>query len=239
MGTLKVDSVSVFFGGARALEDVSIEVPEGGTCAVLGRNGAGKSTLLKTIGGLVTPQRGQVTWLGEPLSGGPSGAVRRGIRLVPESGNVFRDLTVRDNLRSAVPMLPWRRMAALIDETVDSFPILKRLLNRHAGNLSGGERQTVAVARALIAKPALLLLDEPSLGLAPSLASSLLGHLADVVAERGVTLVIAEQNVKMVQKACSTGCWLEAGSVLARGPVGGLADQVFGAGKATSDAFLG
>ncbi len=225
---LKIDGVSVSFGGAHALSGVTLEVPTGGACAVLGRNGAGKSTLLRTIGGLVAPQSGRISWEGELLKGGPSEAVRRGIRLVTESGNVFADLTVRDNLRSAVPMLPWRRMSERIEETVDNFPILRRLLSRHAGNLSGGERQTVAVARALIARPSLLLLDEPSLGLAPALATTLLTHLAAIVRERGVTLLIAEQNMKLVQKACDDGCWLETGRIVARGRVSEFGDVVFG-----------
>jgi branched-chain amino acid transport system ATP-binding protein len=237
---LEVDGVSVSFGGATALSAVSLDVAAGGACAVLGRNGAGKSTLLRTIGGLVSPQRGHVRWEGEVLRGGPSEAVRRGIRLVTESGNVFTDLSVRDNLRSAVPMLSWRKMNDRITETVDTFPILRKLLTRHAGTLSGGERQTVAVARALIAHPRLLLLDEPSLGLAPALSTTLLGHLANVVRDRGVTLLVAEQNMRLAEKACADGCWLETGRIIARGPLSDLGDVVFGVAEdEAKEALLG
>jgi branched-chain amino acid transport system ATP-binding protein len=236
---LSVSDLSVSFGGAQALNSVSLDVPTGGTCAILGRNGAGKSTLLRTIGGLVAAQSGTVTWEGQRLGNGPSDSVRKGVRLVTESGNVFADLSVRDNLRSAVPMLSWRAMNTRIDEILDNFPILRRLMSRHAGNLSGGERQTVAVARALIAQPKLLLLDEPSLGLAPALASTLLGHLSTIVRERGVTLIVAEQNMTLVQKACDSGCWLETGTILARGKTSELGDAVFGSAEAAGDQLLG
>lgn len=234
---LVIESVSVSFGGAHALRDVSIKVPIGGACAILGRNGAGKSTLLRTVGGLVPLRHGRITWNDRPLGGGAADAVRHGVRLVTESGNVFPDLTVRDNLRSALPMLSRRAMSGRVDETASTFPILAKLINRQAGNLSGGERQTLAVARALIARPSLLLLDEPGLGLAPALASTLLRHLASIVRERGVTVLIAEQNLRLAALACEVGCWLETGLVTARGPVLDLAKSVFG--PDAQNTFLG
>lgn len=191
---LEASHVTVSYGGAVALRDVSLCVKPGTVVAVLGRNGAGKTTLLRALAGLAPLSSGTVRWHGRALPRPSVRFGRGGLRYMPESRNVFGDLSVRDNLRSA---LPWARQSDLdarIATVLRGLPVLDGLLSRPAALLSGGQRQALAIARLLVCAPAVILADEPSLGLAPMTADSLLRSLLESARGAKTTIVIAEQN---------------------------------------------
>jgi branched-chain amino acid transport system ATP-binding protein len=215
---LAASNVTVDFNGALALRDVNVTIPSGATTAVLGRNGAGKTTLLRALAGATRLARGTVRWDDRTVPRQPSRAAAMGLRFVPESGNVFPELSVLDNLRSGAPWLRPGELRRRVDEALEVLPLLGRLLPRRAAQLSGGERQALAIARALVAQPRLLLLDEPSLGLAPKLASELLSSLSGIVGRRGTTTVIAEQNVPLAVGICDHVIQLDTGAVTFAGP---------------------
>ena len=162
---IDVANITVRYGGALALSEVSLRIEAGDRFAVLGRNGAGKTTLLRTLAGVLATSSGRVTIAGVDVRPPPSAIARRGLRYVPESLNVFGDMTVRDNLLAAVTRKPARLRRDRVAWALDTFPILQPLVSRRADRLSGGERQSLAVAAAMMTEPSILLLDEPSLGL--------------------------------------------------------------------------
>jgi branched-chain amino acid transport system ATP-binding protein len=215
---LAASHVTVDFNGALALRDVSVTVPSGASTAVLGRNGAGKTTLLRALAGAVRIAAGTVRWDDRPVPRQPWHAAAMGLRFVPESGNVFPELSVLDNLHSGAPWLRAGEMRRRVEETLEVLPLLGRLLARRAGLLSGGERQALAIGRARVAPPRLLLLDEPSLGLAPKLAAELLASIGTIVERQGTTTVIAEQNVPLALGLCDHVVHLDTGAVLFAGP---------------------
>lgn len=194
---LTVTDVEAAYGASIALRGVSIEVGEGEMVAVLGVNGAGKSTLLKVIAGLLRPNRGSVHLRGEPLAGrSPEWIVRKGIALVPEGRHVFPSLTVAENLRLGAATRKDRvGMQRDMDEMFHMFRILRERRGQLGGTLSGGEQQQLANARALMSRPALLMLDEPSLGLAPILVDEMF-TMIQALRGRGVTVLVVEQNVR-------------------------------------------
>jgi branched-chain amino acid transport system ATP-binding protein len=194
---LSVSGLSVSYGVGLALSEVDIFVKSGQVVAILGSNGAGKSTLLRTIMALVRPIRGDVRVAGELLNHMPTiQRVRHGLALVPEGRRIFVDLTVQSNLEVAAA--PWRRLGASIQDDLDRifelFPILEQRRHRSASELSGGEQQMLAIGRALMARPRVLLLDEPSLGLAPLIVRSLMDLLTRIASD-GRAILLAEQNV--------------------------------------------
>lgn len=227
---VEVRDVSVRFAGAVALRDVRLDVARGEVVAVLGRNGAGKTTLLRCLAGAVRPTAGTVVLDGGRISGGAAPTARRGVRLVTETGNVFADLTVTENLWSGAYWLRSREFRARLAEVVAAFPILERLLRRRGGELSGGERQFVAVTRVLMASPSVVLLDEPSLGLSPKLATELLSSVVRRTREDGATVVVAEQNAQLALRFCDRAHLLETGRLACSGTAAQVASAVASGG---------
>jgi branched-chain amino acid transport system ATP-binding protein len=193
---LEVRDLSVYYGRAPAVEGVSLDVGEGEIVGLVGPNGAGKSSVLAAILGLVPVKAGAIAYLGESLAGVPTERiVRRGIALVLEGRHVFGSLTVGENLLLGTTASPDRaRAAAARERVLERFPVLRRTLRLPASTLSGGEQQQLAIARALLATPRLLLLDEPSLGLAPQLVDEVFEAIEEIRGE-GVTVLLVEQNV--------------------------------------------
>jgi branched-chain amino acid transport system ATP-binding protein len=213
---LAVESLSVRYGGVPAVRDVSLRVDAGEIVSVVGPNGAGKTSTLNAIFGLVRASGGTVAFEGESLLGlPPEQIVRRGLALVPEGRHIFSGLTVGENLRlGAIARKEWEGDLAAVYER---FEVLERLHDAPAGNLSGGEQQQLAIARALLSRPRLLLLDEPSLGLAPLVVDRVFEVLAEL-REQGVTVLLVEQNASRAVALADRSYVLRTGVVAASGP---------------------
>jgi len=212
---LKINEIEAYYGRVRALHSVSLEVAEGSVVALLGSNGAGKTTTLRVISGLVKPTRGSVEFDGQPVKRlGPDQLVRAGIAHVPEGRQLFPELTVRENLRlGAYTRHDARSMEQDLQRVFNYFPRLKERLEQHAGTLSGGEQQMLAIGRALMSKPRLLLLDEPSLGLAPFLVKEIFRIISEIRAA-GTTVVLVEQNAHMALNIADYAYLLATGRVV-------------------------
>lgn len=220
---LELQQVSAGYGPVEALREVSLQVPTGSLVCVLGANGAGKSTTLKTVSGLVRPRRGRVLLDGEDITALPPHLrLRRGVAHCPEGRRVFTPLTVVDNLRLGGHSLSARDLAAGVERAVGLFPALEPLLGRRAGNLSGGEQQMLAIARSLMTRPRLLLLDEPSLGLAPLIIQQVFRTIEEVC-RSGTSVLLVEQNVSQALKIANFGYVLVTGRVEMSGPAAELA----------------
>ena len=215
---LETQTLSVDYGGVHALRDVSVSVPDKSVVAVIGANGAGKSTLLKTIAGLVRPGHGAVRLDGEDISRlRPHERLDRGIVLCPEGRRLFPELTVYENLRmGGYRVRDRRQFRERLDFLHHIFPRVAERGKQVASSLSGGEQQMVAIARALISRPRILMLDEPTLGLAPKLVHEV-ARLVQTINREGVTMVIVEQNAKLALKISNTAFVLETGSVALAG----------------------
>ena len=202
-----------------ALRGVSLDVPAGRIVAVLGANGAGKTTLLRTISGILVPEKGEVLLAGESITGSePDRIVRNGVVHVPEGREVFPLLTVAENLA----MGAWTRTDDGVDGDLEMvlgyFPVLKERLRQAAGTLSGGQQQMLAIARALMARPRIMLLDEPSLGLSPVLVRDLYAIIRRLNEERGVTMLLVEQNARVALDVAHSGYVMEIGRIVMDGP---------------------
>ncbi|XRQ14469.1 ATP-binding cassette domain-containing protein [Actinomadura welshii] len=226
---LAVDGLSVGYNGAvRALRGVSLQVPRGGVVAVLGGNGAGKSTLLRAISGSLRSAGGAVTggtvrFDGRDIGGlPPAEIVRAGVAQVPEGRRVFRDLTVEENLRAGGFTAPGQVKSEAFDRVLELFPDLAGRRRERAGLLSGGQQQMLAIGRALMSRPRLLLLDEPSLGLAPQLVTQI-GEIVTEINRQGTSVLLIEQNAVMGLRVADSAYVLEVGSVAASGPAAELA----------------
>jgi branched-chain amino acid transport system ATP-binding protein len=224
---LEVDGVTAGYGAAPVLHDVRLTVKPGEIVAVLGANGAGKTTLLRTLSGLLRPTRGRVVFEGEDLRGVKvEHLVRRGIAHVPEGRGVVTELTVDENLRLGGL---WRRdrvdAARALDEVYDLFPALAQRRASAGHQLSGGERQMLALGRALIGRPRLLLLDEPSLGLAPKVTAQILALLRDLRERTGLAVLLVEQNVRSALSIADEGVVLALGRVVTRNSAVELRDD--------------
>jgi branched-chain amino acid transport system ATP-binding protein len=213
---LAVANVETYYGPILAIRGVSFTVPRGEFVTILGANGAGKSTILKTISGLVDAQKGTVHFEGRPVNGmDPDAIARLGISLVPEGREVFPFLSVLDNLKmGAYVRRDTDAIAADVEQVFEYFPSLRRAAKRAAMSLSGGEQQMLAIGRALMARPRMILLDEPSLGLSPRLVGEIFEILARVNAERGVTLLVVEQNAAVALRSARLGHVLEMGRIV-------------------------
>jgi branched-chain amino acid transport system ATP-binding protein len=213
---LEVRDLDVSYGAVQALRAVSFDAAPGSITAVLGANGAGKTTLLRTISGLVAPKAGSVRFDGTELLGRQVEVVTRlGVSHVPEGRGVIEELTVEENLRLATLWCLRRgERQKAIEEIVELFPQLAGLRSRHASTLSGGERQMLVIGRALIARPKLLLLDEPSLGLAPIITAQLMALLRDQVAAKDLTVVLVEQNARSALSVSHQAVILNLGQVV-------------------------
>jgi branched-chain amino acid transport system ATP-binding protein len=211
---LEVASLTTDYGPVRAVDDVSLKVPAGTVTAVLGANGAGKTTLLRTISGLVRPRGGSVKLDGHEISAlAVEEIVRRGLSHVPEGRGVIGELTVEENLRLGAL---WRgRDSAPLDEVYDLFPRLRERRTQPASNLSGGERQMLSIGRALAARPQALLLDEPSLGLAPALVAQIMALIRRLADSLGLAVLLVEQNARSALSIANRGIVLSLGRVVA------------------------
>jgi len=222
---LSVRQLEVRYGGLVGVAEVSLEVPEGGVVALLGSNGAGKTTTLNAIAGLVQASRGTIEWRGEAIANLPAYAiVRKGLALSPEGWRLFVGQTVEQNLRlGATALAGKKQVGQVLDRVFAMFPRLAERRAQSAGTLSGGERQMLALGRALMSEPKLLMLDEPSLGLAPAIVETLYQTLARLHAE-GLTLLLAEQSVPLALEIADYAYVLQTG----RSVLDGTADQLSG-----------
>jgi branched-chain amino acid transport system ATP-binding protein len=214
---LKVTQLNSGYGKVPILVDIDINVEEHETVTVIGPNGAGKSTLLKTIVGLVKPTSGSVELDGKSIHGmSPDNVVRQGISYVPEGGRPFPNMTVMDNLRMGAYTKRENLKNGVLDEMFELFPILKQRANQYARTLSGGERQMLAIARGLVARPKLLMLDEPSLGVAPKLVDEIYDKILKLK-ESGLTVLLVEQNISYALELADRGYVLENGHIIQQG----------------------
>jgi branched-chain amino acid transport system ATP-binding protein len=215
---LEVRGIETYYGNIPALREISIDVPAGGVVAIIGANGAGKTTLLKTIAGVLRPRSGAVSFLGKEITGLPSHKiVRGGIALVPEGRAILARMTVRENLEmGAFTRRDARKTAQDMDRLMERFPVLGERARQLGGSLSGGEQQMLAIARALMSAPKLLLLDEPTLGLAPLVVADIFSIIREINAA-GTTILLVEQNVKQALKVSSYSYVLETGTIALSG----------------------
>ena len=231
---LKVDDINVYYGAIHAIKGVSFEVNEGEVVTLIGANGAGKSTILKTVAGLLSSRTGSVQFMGKSLGGIPAHKiVPMGLALVPEGRQIFLQMTVEENLQMGAFTRPADEYDASIADVYQRFPRLKERQNQIAGTLSGGEQQMLAMGRALMSKPSLLMLDEPSMGLAPILVE----QIFDIVRElnqHGTTILLVEQNANMALSVAHRGYVLETGRIVATGTGAELLED-----EAVKKAYLG
>lgn len=235
MRLLDVRGIDVRYGGVAALHGVSLHVDQGEIVALLGANGAGKTSTLRAISGLVRPAAGSVTYDGQTLTGQRADTIaRRGLGHVPEGRRIFTRMTVRENLElGAYGVRDAKSSASRFSEVLDTFPRLRERLNQIAGTLSGGEQQMLAIGRALMSAPKLLLLDEPSLGLSPVLVATIFDVLR-TIHERGTTILLVEQNARQALRIASRGYVLENGRIVREDAAGALLED-----PAVVAAYLG
>ncbi|HEY3067475.1 MAG TPA: ABC transporter ATP-binding protein [Methylomirabilota bacterium] len=213
---LEASNVETYYGPIIAVRGVSFTVPTGAIVTILGANGAGKTTILKTISGVMDPQKGTVRFRGREIQGmDPDRVVRLGLSHVPEGREVFPLLTVRENLRmGAYARTDSDGVAQDLAMVYDYFPVLRARADQRAGQLSGGEQQMLSISRALMARPTMMLLDEPSLGLAPKLVTEIFDIIVRINRERGVTVLLVEQNAHMALTIADYGYVLEVGRIV-------------------------
>ena len=232
---LTLDNVSVNYGAIEALTGISMHVELGEVVTLIGANGAGKTTTLRTITGLLEPREGKISFEGENISGRPTHRlVARGISMVPEGRGVFSNLSVRENLQMGAYLKKDKRaIAAEMERAFQMFPRLKERESQKAGTLSGGEQQMLAIGRALMSQPRLLLLDEPSLGLAPLVVHTIFEAIDDIKS-KGTTILLVEQNAHAALKHSDRAYVLETGRIVMEGPSAQLAED-----PRIKEAYLG
>jgi len=222
---LVIEDLHVYYDEIHALKGVELEVRGGEIVAILGNNGAGKTTTLKTISGLLAPRRGRIVLEGQPLSGMPAHeVVRRGIAHVPEGRRIFNRLTVRENLMMGAYRRKDEGIQADLGRVLALFPVLRERADQVGGTLSGGEQQMLAIGRALMARPRLLLLDEPSMGLSPVVVEKIFETVADIN-RQGTTILLVEQNAAMALAVAHRGYVLETGQIALSGTAAELAEN--------------
>lgn len=230
---LEIKNLNVHFGGIRAVNDISMSVERGKIITLIGANGAGKSTILRSIAGVIKPDSGEILFEGENILGlSPDKIVSRGITLVPEGRHVFPNLTVLENLKIGA-YLRKDDYSADIERVYELFPRLKERYWQPAGTLSGGEQQMLAVGRALMAQPKLIMMDEPSLGLAPLVVRDIF-EIIKTINKQGISVLLIEQNANMALKCCDLGYVIETGDITMAGPGEGLL-----ADERVKEAYLG
>ena len=214
---LSVNNINVYYGAIHAIKGISFQVDEGEIVTLIGANGAGKSSTLRSIAGLVKPKGGKILYKGEDITGkNPTEIVSRGITLVPEGRRIFADLTVKENLRVGA-YLRKDDITEDMEWVFDLFPRLREREWQAGGTLSGGEQQMLAVGRALMSRPKVMMMDEPSLGLAPLVVREIF-RIIEEVNKRGVTILLIEQNANMALKTADMGYVLETGRITMSGP---------------------
>jgi len=211
---LNVTNLNVFYGDAQALWDVNFNVHEGEVFSIIGSNGAGKSTILKALSGLMRPSSGQIEFLGSRIDAkSPMEMVDIGISLVPEGRGLFSTLTVMENLElGAFTKRARPLMQKTLEQMMNVFPIIRTRSTQLAGKMSGGEQQMVAIARALMSKPKLLMLDEPSLGLAPIIVKGMF-EIIEILKEQGTTILLVEQNIHQALRIADHACVIKTGRI--------------------------
>lgn len=230
---LTINNLQVFYGGINAVKGISMSVPEGKIVTLIGANGAGKSTILKAISGIVKPKTAEILWKGENIVGkSPDKIVKSGIVLVPEGRRVFPNLTVKENLKIGAYL---RRddLGADFEYVYKLFPRLKEREWQLAGTLSGGEQQMLAVGRALMSKPQLIMMDEPSLGLAPLIVQSIF-EIIRTINNSGITVLLIEQNANMALQVADKAYVLETGRITLEGTGAELLEN-----ESVKEAYLG
>ena len=234
MSLLKVDDIHVYYGAIHAIKGVSFEVNEGEIVTLIGANGAGKSTTLNTVSGLLKPRSGLISFEGKGIVGiGASRIVGLGMALCPEGRRVFQQMTVRENLEMGGYSRPNDEIPASLEDVFKRFPRLKEREKQIAGTLSGGEQQMLAMGRALMSKPKLLMLDEPSMGLAPILVEQIFDIIKELHAA-GTTILLVEQNAQMALSVADRGYVLETGRIVTAGSGAALLND-----DAVKNAYLG
>ncbi|MBR2699194.1 MAG: ABC transporter ATP-binding protein [Clostridia bacterium] len=223
---LKVEDIHVYYGSIHAIKGISFEVNEGEIVTLIGANGAGKSTTLNTVSGLLKPRMGMISFKGESIVGiGANRIVSKGMALCPEGRRVFQQMTVRENLEMGGFSRPKEEIPASLEDVFQRFPRLKEREKQVAGTLSGGEQQMLAMGRALMSKPKLLMLDEPSMGLAPILVEQIFDIIKELHAA-GVTILLVEQNAQMALSIADRAYVLGTGKITISGTAGDvLADD--------------
>lgn len=223
---LRIEGLSVSYGAVEALKDVSLEVPPGRVTAVIGANGAGKSTLMRTLAGLEKPKSGRVLFNDEVITGGkPEDIVRKGIALVPEGRSTIPDLTVEENLKLGGMWRTHAQRGTSLTRVYSLFPVLGERRHLGADTLSGGERQQLAIGRALMTGPQTLLLDEPSLGLAPLIVTQILELVSQMAKDSGLAVLLVEQNAATALRVAKTGIVLNLGQIVKSGPAHDIAQD--------------
>ncbi len=231
---LKVNDIQVYYGAIHAIKGISLEVHENEIVTLIGANGAGKSTTLNTIAGLLRPRQGTVELDGENINGvSASKMVSRGLSLCPEGRRIFQQMTVRENLEMGAYSRPATEIESSLEEMFQRFPRLKEREKQVGGTLSGGEQQMLAMARALMSRPRLLMLDEPSMGLAPILVEQIFGIISELH-DSGVTILLVEQNAQMALQVADRAYVMETGLITMQGPAHELLQN-----DAVQKAYLG
>ena len=234
MAMLAVNDIHVYYGSIHAVKGVSLEVNEGEIVTLIGANGAGKSTVLNTISGLLHPRGGSVTFMGQDLKGvPPHKLVARGMAQVPEGRRIFLQMTVEENLEMGAYTQPGSSVAESIEDVYRRFPRLQERRRQIAGTLSGGEQQMLAMGRALMSHPRLLMLDEPSMGLAPILVEQIFDIIQELN-QHGTTILLVEQNAQMALSVAHRGYVLETGKIVTTGSGEELLED-----EAVKKAYLG
>ncbi|MGM9607592.1 MAG: ABC transporter ATP-binding protein [Oscillospiraceae bacterium] len=231
---LKVEDINVYYGAIHAIKDISFEVSEGEVVTLIGANGAGKSTILKTVSGLLRSKTGSIEFLGEKIgSVAPHKIVNRGLAHVPEGRRVFTRMSVEENLEMGAYTRPNNEVNDSLALVYEQFPRLKERRKQVAGTLSGGEQQMLAMGRALMSKPKLLMLDEPSMGLAPILVDQIF-EIIHSLHQAGTTILLVEQNAQMALSVADRGYVLETGRIVNSGEGKALLED-----ESVKKAYLG
>ena len=231
---LKVNDIHVYYGAIHAIKGISLEVHNNEIVTLIGANGAGKSTTLNTIAGLLRPRQGTVELNGENINGvSASKMVSRGLSLCPEGRRIFQQMTVRENLEMGAYSRPATEIESSLEEMFQRFPRLKEREKQVGGTLSGGEQQMLTMARALMSRPRLLMLDEPSMGLAPILVEQIFGIISELH-NSGVTILLVEQNAQMALQVADRAYVMETGLITMQGPADELLHN-----DAVQKAYLG
>ena len=230
---LKLENIHVQYGGVHALSGASLDIDEGEVVAVMGPNGAGKSTVLKAIFGIAPIETGRVLWHGTAFAPVPHEVVARGIAFVPQGRRVFKYLTVEENLEiGGFVVADKKELRRRMDEVMETFPILKAKRKEKSGTLSGGQQQMLALARGLMVDPKVLLLDEPSLGLAPKIVTEIFGKIKDINERHKTAIMVVEHNIKSILGIVHRAYVLDKGKVAAEGKpdeviASGILEKVF------------
>jgi len=226
MTMLQIRGLNQFYGGSHTLWDIDLSVPVGGCAALMGRNGMGKTTLLRCIMGLLPINSGQILFEGEDLARVPaSERARLGIGYVPQGREIFSQLTVEENLQVGLTVRP-RSARSLPEQVFETFPALRQMLRRMGGDLSGGQQQQLAIARALVLEPRLLILDEPTEGIQPGIVQQIGEVILRLNREMGLTVLLVEQKLPFARRVASEVCILDKGRIVVSGGVGVLSDEL-------------